>query len=538
MRRLPHAIVAAALTLAAGAVPLHADSPAANKSNGAAKSATASSRTQPFGANIFKGSFHRQVADGRNPNYRVMPGDRVAVNTWGTVNINQIFVVDGQGNIFLPGIGPVRVGGVRNSHLTARVKAAISKVYRRGFGAYTNLLTAAPVGVFVTGGVTRPGRYAGVPSDSILFFLDQAGGIEPHLGSYRNIVVLRGNKPIATIDLYNFILKGTLPKLQFADGDTVLVKRRGHVVEIKGKVAAPALVEFSGNTATGAEVLRVVPRSARATTVAIRGVRNGRSIDQTLTTKQFATVVLRDGDTVEFRDDAVADTILVNLAGEFKGPSLLSVHRGSRLVDVLNFIKVDPLLSNIGAIHLRRESVARAQKKTISDALDRLHRSAMLALSSTEKEAAIRVQEAKLMQSFIKSARNIQPLGRVVTASRGRQLNLLLQDGDTIVIPPKTNVVRVGGEVQLTQAVMYAPGRRVANYVRMAGGFTNRSNQNKILLVRADASVRIAQASSLVHPGDEILVLPKVDSKALQNAADVIQVIYQIAVAAAVVLAI
>lgn len=467
-----------------------------------------------------------------------MPGDRIAVNVWGTVTINGVFAVDGQGNIFLPQIGPIKVGGVKNANLTKVVTAGIGRLYKRGFGAYTNLLTAAPVGVFVTGGVMRPGRYAGVPADSVLFFLDQAGGIDPQLGSYRDISILRNNQPVVKVDLYDFVLKGVLPKFQFADGDTVLVKRRGSVVEVKGRVAVPALVEFRGTQAIGSEILRIVPQSARATTVAIRGVRRGHSFHQTLTAQQFANVLVRDGDTIEFRADTIPNTILINVEGEFKGPSLLSVYRGSRLVDVLNYIPVDPELSDIAAIHLRRESVARAQKKSIEDALIRLERSAMLALSSTEREAAIRVQEARLMESFIKSARSVEPLGRVVTISRGQQLNLLLQEGDTIVIPARTNVVRVAGEVQVAQAVMYAPGRRVANYINMAGGYTHRSDQNKVLIIRASAAVQIAQPSTLVKPGDEILVMPRVDRKTLQNAADVIQVMYQIAVSAAVVLAI
>src|SRR5690606_31013406 len=156
------------------------------------------------------GSFQGQHQDGRNPNYEVMPGDRVVVNTWGALELNQIFVVDGQGNIFLPSIGPVPLAGVKNSNLTRVVQAQIAKVYRSGVGVYTNLLTAAPVGVYVTGGVPRPGRYAGVPADSVLFFLNQAGGIEPATGSYRSISVLRDGKVIADMDLYDFILNGAL----------------------------------------------------------------------------------------------------------------------------------------------------------------------------------------------------------------------------------------------------------------------------------------------------------------------------------------
>src|SRR5690606_7403409 len=129
----------------------------------------------PFGANLFAGSYAAQRENGLNPDYRILPGDRVMVNAWGAVQINDVFPVDTQGNIFIPTVGPVALAGVLNGALTDAVRAAIRRVYRGEFGVYTNLLTASPVAVFVTGGVPRPGRYAGIPNDSVLFFLDQAG---------------------------------------------------------------------------------------------------------------------------------------------------------------------------------------------------------------------------------------------------------------------------------------------------------------------------------------------------------------------------
>jgi protein involved in polysaccharide export with SLBB domain len=112
--------------------------------------------------------------------------------------------VDAQGNVFLPNVGPIPVAGTKNAELTAKMRAGLGRVYARNFEVYTNLLTAKPVAVFVTGGVKRPGRYAGVPSDSALFFLEQAGGIDPRLGSYRNISVLRAGQKLAELDLYDF----------------------------------------------------------------------------------------------------------------------------------------------------------------------------------------------------------------------------------------------------------------------------------------------------------------------------------------------
>jgi protein involved in polysaccharide export with SLBB domain len=492
----------------------------------------------PFGSRLFTGNFLRTRQDGLNPDYVVMPGDRVVVNTWGAIESSNTYLVDAQGNIFLANVGPIQVAGTKNSDLTARVKLGLSRVYSRNFEVYTNLLSAKPVAVFITGGVKRPGRYAGVPSDSVLFFLEQAGGIEPRLGSYRNISVLRGDQKLVELDLYDFLLKGTLPPLQFKDGDTVLVNPRGAVIEMRGDVTLPATLEFKRGAVTGDQALAVVPGAARATQVTVEGIRAGVPIGRTLSLKEFRGFTLQDGDAITLRGDGRAGTILIHLEGEFNGPSLLAVRRGARLVDVLNYVSIDPVLANTKAVHVRRASVAKAQKTAIDDALFRLERSSLLALSASQGEANIRVREAELTQKFVERARLIQPLGRVVTARDNQQRNVVLEADDVVVVPSRTNVIRVGGEVMMTQAVMFRPGARASDYIDDSGGYTDRSDRGRVIVIRANAEVAVGDSDLRIYPGDEILIPPKVDTKILQNAVDVTQVIYQIAVSAAVVIAI
>jgi len=467
----------------------------------------------------------------------IAPGDHVAVNVWGAVPFNEVLVVDSQGNIFLPEIGPIRLAGVRNAELTETVRNGMKRVYARNVDVYTNLLTAKPVAVFVTGGVLRPGRYAGIPSDSALFFLDQAGGIDPKLGSYRSISILRGGQSIAEIDLYDFILKGLLPTVQFQEGDTILVHQRGPVAALTGNVATPATIEFKAGELSGKEALAVIPGAATATEVTVQGIRRGVPISQTLSRAAFSTFEVQDGDVITMRDDGRADTILVHLEGEYRGPSVLSVRRGSRLVDVLNYIPVVPGLANTSAVHLKRASVAKTQKDAIEDSLFRLERSALLALSNSRGEADIRVKEAGLTQRFVERARLIQPLGRVVTRSGGQQTNLVLENDDIIVIPTRSTIVHVEGEVWMSQAVMFEKDLTAEEYIEAAGGYTDRADSGKVIIVHDDASVTIADPDVVVQPGDEILVPPRVDSKVVQNVLDVTQIIYQIAIAAAVVLA-
>lgn len=490
----------------------------------------------PFGSNLFMGNFLRSREDGLNPDYTIMPGDHVALNVWGALQFNSVLVVDGQGNVFVPEVGPIRLAGVKNSELTSVVRAGMSRVYTRYFDVYTNLITAKPVAVFVTGGVARPGRYAGIPSDSSLFFLDQAGGIDAHLGSYRDVQVLRGGQVIAEIDLYDFILNGKIADPQFKDGDTILVKKRGPVIELRGSVATPALLEFKKSPVSGAEALEVVPGAARATEVTVTGVRRGSPFSHTVSVPDFAKLQLENGDRILLRDDGRAGTILVNVEGEFQGTSVLALRRGSRLVDVLHHIRVDPKLANVQGVHIRRPSVAKSQKDSIDDALFRLERSALLALSGSDGETNIRVKEADLVQRFVERARLIQPLGRVVTARDDMQMNIVLEEGDVIVIPAKTNVVRVTGEVFMTQAIMYTPGFTAEDYIKQAGGFTDRADEGRVVVHHPNAQVVMGSPGMAVLPGDEILVPPRVDTKVTQNILDVTQIIYQVAVSAAVVI--
>src|SRR5690606_37130578 len=133
----------------------------------------------------------------------------------------------------------------------------------------------------------------------------------------------------------------------------------------------------------------------------------------------FSQFQVQDGDIITLRDDGRADTILVRLEGEYRGPSVLSVRRGARLVDVLNYIPVSPELADTSAVHIKRAAVAKTQKDAIEDSLFRLERSALLALSDSRGESEIRVKEAALTQKFVERARLIQPLGRVVTRAGG-----------------------------------------------------------------------------------------------------------------------
>ena len=181
-------------------------------------------------------------------------------------------------------------------------------------------------------------------------------------------------------------------------------------------------------------------------------------------------------------------------------------------------------------MYVRRQSVARQQKTILEDSLHRLERSALTATSATAEEAEIRVREAELVQDFIRRAASLTPDGVVVVSRGGQVRDLLLEDGDEVVIPQKSDVVQVSGEVLLPKAVTFDAAMKAEDYVKSAGGLTDRADEDNILVARMNGEVGpIAELD--VHAGDRILVMPRVDTKNLELAKGITQILYQIAVA-------
>jgi len=490
---------------------------------------------EPFGASLFMGNFAGTWHDGMQPQYAVMPGDRIMVQAWGAYEFEGVLVVDRQGNIFIPEVGPVYVEGVSNAALQKTVADSISAVFTQNVEVYASLLSSQPVAVFVTGNVLRPGRYAGGPGDSILYYLDRAGGIIAERGSYRHITVKRNNRRIADIDLYDFLVNGNLPGLRLEDGDVILVGKRGAGVAAMGLIRQQARYEFDGKGISGRALLGMAHPMPGASHASVSGTRHGAPWNAYMTLEEFSSLTLRDEDIVEFHADVPGGTIMVGAAGAIAGASRFAVRKGTTLRALLHYVGVDPALASIKAIYLRRRSVAEQQRKAIQDGLRRLEHTALTATSQSVDEANIRVREAELVQDFVKRAATVEPDGVVVVSRRGELKDVILEDGDLVYVPQKSDVVQVVGEVAIPKAVVYDRKLGVKDYVAGAGGFNDRADRSNVLVMKPNGEIGLVSSLG-IGPGDQLMVMPAYDSKAVQSIKDIVQIIYQMAVSAGVVL--
>ncbi len=490
--------------------------------------------TAVFGAALFTG-MAQSSSDAPNPNYILAPGDRVSIRAWGAVDSEQVAQVDPSGNLFLPNVGPIRVAGTRVGDLQRVVEGEIRRVYTQQVQVYATVLSTQRIGVFVTGFVRNPGRYAGVASDSILDFLLRAGGIDPARGSFRDIRVQRGNATVARLDLYRFLLEGRLPDLSLQEGDTIVVDRQRPLVGADGAVRNNYLFESAQiGPMRGQDLINYARPLPAATNAVVRGVRNAQPFSRYVTVAELARETLQDQDTVTFVADVALRTVRVTIEGSRLYPSVLVADRDFSLCQILDHVAVDPMLANTSAVFLLRPRLALQQRRSIDEALDRLERQLFLSPALTPGTAAARSAEANLVLAYISRARRTQPEGRLVVVNEdGTCAPVRLEDGDVIVIPERSQTVMVQGEVAMPRAVLWRQGMTIEQYLDQAGGLTARGARSTLMLRRPSGQV-ILEPTQPPQPGDELIALPYLDPKLFLMGQEFVAAIYQVALSARV----
>ncbi|MCL6270767.1 polysaccharide biosynthesis/export family protein [Sansalvadorimonas sp. 2012CJ34-2] len=497
-----------------------------------------------FGQNLFDGGFRQVAFKGFNQNYRIAIGDKITLQMWGAYEVTAELTVDAQGNIFIPQVGPVTLQGVANKDLNRVVAEKVSSVYQSNVNLYASLNATQPVKLFVTGFVARPGLYGGFASDSALAFLANAGGIRAESGSYLNVELKRNGQTRAIFNLYDFLLRGEIEQVQLQDGDTLVVGSRQSTAGFDGLVENPVQIEFADGQIPLKQALNIVGLLPEATHVRITRNQTSKRNVEYLPLTNIDDVVLASGDEITVVSDKMPGTISVAVEGEHNGQAIYVLPYGSTIETLEQKLKLNSR-SNYQALQLFRKEVAERQKEVLEVTLQQLEQVTLSARSSTDGEAKLRKADADSILKFIDRARKLKPRGQVLLGQSEQKNDVLLKDGDRLVIPGETVLVQVHGEVMFPNAMVYRKDARLLDYIESAGGFNQKADQSRLLVMHQDGTItRIEKkdgwfsggyAKAGIQPGDEIMVMPQVDIKSFQYTRDVIDTIYKVALSTAVV---
>lgn len=206
-----------------------------------------------FGLDIFRRKttqFEPAFAGPADDAYRLGAGDVLSVFVTGRIDLAYSLEVTRDGLIVIPMAGQVAVANLTVGQATSLIERRLSSTHG-GISTAPGAAARLYVGVarlrmnqvFVLGDVTAPGSYQVAATGSMLTALYAAGG--PSItGSLRAVELRRGGRTVATLDLYDYLLRGDAGNdSRLQQGDVLFVPRAARRVLVQGEVTRPAWYE-------------------------------------------------------------------------------------------------------------------------------------------------------------------------------------------------------------------------------------------------------------------------------------------------------
>ncbi len=294
-----------------------------------------------FGYSIFKsasGSFEpRPYIDDQ---YVLGEGDVLKISLSGEVQSYNEYTVNKDGRILVTGVGPIFVSGYTVEKAKKSVMGALGNAYsglvRTPPAIFMDLSVARirPVRIFMTGEVENPGGYAVSNFGNVFNSLFAVGGPKTS-GSLRDVRVIRNNKVVSKVDVYDYLFGS--PKsadVRINDNDIIFVPLRGKTVAIAGAVLRPftyellpgenikKLIEFSGGFRSNiytdrVQIDRIIPYAGRVKGTDDRKIFDIDFRDIAAGAKDYT---LEDGDVVTVYPILDKKDNFVFIAGDVKRP--------------------------------------------------------------------------------------------------------------------------------------------------------------------------------------------------------------------------
>lgn len=414
---------------------------------------------KPFGYDLFSSEQSNFAAPAEAPvptDYIVGPGDTVDLELYGKQVGNYALVVDRDGNIHIPGLGPLEVAGLRYDQIKSRIEERLQQEMI-GVEASVTMGTLRTIRIFVTGDVGYPSSYQVSSLSTVTNALYAAGGISK-IGSLRNVEIKRQDRLLGKLDLYALLLHGdNSGDVRLQQGDVVFVPPVGPTASIGGEVRRPAIYEMrAGDTVrdllslAGGLVPDADPHAARLERV--DGGARLTVLDLDLDSGPDLAVHLHPGDilTVPQILDEMADS--VSLEGEVLRPGVYSWHPGMRLTEVLASLSALKEDADQRYVLIRRESYPSRRVSVLSaDAVQAFEG------PGTAADPVLQSRD-RIIILPLRQDRGDE-LAQVL-----EQLKAQARDG---AAPP---LVSINGQTLAPGTYPLQPGMRISDLVRAGGG--------------------------------------------------------------------
>ncbi len=384
------------------------------------------------------------------------------------------------GSINIPEIGKIFLSGLSLDKASDLIKSKVNLSYI-GVEAFVTLINIRDIQVIVAGNVYNPGPYTLNGNSSIFHALSVSGG-PSEIGSFRSINLVRDNKVIEEIDLYDTFMMGINGfNTRLRSGDLIFINPVSNLVSISGGVKRPGIYELKSSD----RLIKIVDyanglsNKADLSEINLFRLSEGRVISLVIKNlEELKTYKPNDYDKLVIREFPYRS---VAINGAIANPGAYLINEGDGLLE---------LVEQAGGYTLTAYPFGgvlnnRTTKNINSMAVSELYNSFLNSISQNVSNESGMTGVLEIMNIL----KNTPVSGRV---SAEFDLSVLkddpsqdiqLQNGDEIIIPELPDQIYVYGEVSSQGTTKYQKGKELSYYIAKKGGFNQLADPKAIFIL-------------------------------------------------------
>lgn len=382
--------------------------------------------------------------------------------------------------------------------------------------------------VEVKGAVYRPGMYQmGGSINTVKELIEKAEGIRGD--AFLNRAVLHRRKEDLTLEVIsldvNGLLNGTTPDIALRKDDALFIPsihdmQEGRTVTISGEIAKPGIFPFADNATLEDLILQAGGLKEAASTVRIdvaRRIKDPKATTAVNTIAKTFSFGLKDGFVVDGEAGFILepfDEVYVRRSPGYQQQQNVTVDGeilfGGTYALTKKNQRLSELLERAGGV--TKEAYikgARLERKMTPEEKIRLESALRTARLQTDNET-LSAESLNIGDTYYVGIELEQAL-----AKPGSDADVVLREGDKLVVPQYNNTVKIGGTVMYPNTVAFKPGEKTKYYVNMAGGYGYKAKKSRAYVIYMNGTVARLKSKNknAIQPGCEIIVPKKSSSR-------------------------
>jgi len=377
--------------------------------------------------------------------------------------------------------------------------------------------------VEVKGAVFRAGQYQlGKEVSSVRTLIEAAEGVTEDAFTNRAVLHrLKADRSLEVIPVdVKGILAGTTPDIPLQNEDVLFIGtitdlRLERTFTIRGEVISPGTYQYADNTTIEDLIVQAGGLTDAASTARVdvsRRIMDPKATTVSKVLSKSYTFTLKDGFVIDGTPGFVLepyDEVYVRRSPGFYTQRNITVsgevvYDGSQALTTKNMRLTDAIKAAGGVTPEAYTKGARLERRLNDD--ERARRSFLLKQlkSQSEDGDSVNVNQLDLGDTYTVGIYLDKAL-----ENPGSEFDIILREGDRIVVPEYNGTVKISGNVMYPNTVVYSPGKNYKYYINQAGGYGNRAKKSKTWIIYPNGTMAQVGHGAKIEPGCEIVVPTK-----------------------------